>query len=218
MATLKAMLVHAIIAWFSLLVLTASPHVIERRIEDVTSTANDSSAILHERSDIDQGEAGLWKTFNKRGQFNFVQGSDGDKAILRDAFNDMVDLVTYVARNSNEKVLRKYFRASDKDDVTRIFDTVRQMAQDNGHPDSTPQIGPKDLNKIVINRAKGVPYLLADSSDLSLYSTHPTIRVLDFGWAALYRRRVSEIDCNCHVKKVNYKLHFLGSLILHEVL
>jgi hypothetical protein len=172
--------------------------------------------------------------------------SDGDQSYLQQAFIDMLELVTFAAENQNPQVLTRYFDANDQDDVTAIFDTVRRMAQPGGIPRPGPQyedLRPYDLSEITILRAKSIKpsliykptLLIAESVTLAFsentnaeyrksanplfpYENPPTITVTDFGWGALWKRARPDLKCTDIGPKTDYKMHFLGSLILHEIL
>ena len=130
----------------------------------------------------------------------------------------MFDVVTYVQQNPNPQALSRYFSPNDQAYVTAIFDTVRQLAQPGGLPNPRTGIRLSDLSQVVVNRVGGFGAVLAETSEFGLTDQNPSIEVNDFAWGALYKRLKSDLNCDCDIKKVNYKLHFLGTLLLHETL
>ena len=155
-----------------------------------------------------------------RGLYNLAGNAQGNEAILGQAFLDMQALVTYVAGNPNAQTLARYFNPNDANDVTAIFTTVRDMAQPGGatNPPSQANFGPSDLSQISVIRASGSPPDLAEAFNTAAAGNNPQIKVYDFGWGALWQRLRSSIDCSMIGPKTNYKMHFLGSLLLHETL
>ena len=220
MAKSNFFFVSGLIACFLSLALVADSHVVGRRLGDPSAASTIEDIALHERSDFYDNETNLEHTLLKRGAFTLNGVSTDETPILQQAFQDMVDVVTYVSRNPNPQVLRRYFATSDQAAVTAIFNAVRQMALQGGFS-NPPSIGlsPTDLNQISVSRKRGPPFDLAQS-----FGTHSQevargnrIEVYDFGWGALWKRLRSEVKC-CDIKKTNYKMHILGTLLLHEVL
>jgi len=221
MAKFNLWFLPGLIAWFLCLTSVASSHVLEKRLGNPLAASKVTKIPLHERSDFYDNEVNSTSAFVKRTVFNFDSNKPEDVRILQQAFTDMVEIVTYVQQNPNPQVLARYFSPNDQADVTAIFNTVRQLAQPGGHPDPETQFGPKDLSQIVIHRggtAGGLGTTLAQSFDTSPSTTHPRIDLYDFGWGALYKRLRSELNCDCDIKKTNYKMYILGSVLLHETL
>ena len=161
----------------------------------------------------------------KRGLYNFGSNNAADTTILQQGFLDMVDVVTHNANNPNAGVMARYFRAGDQAQVTAIFRTVLQMAQAGGYPNPPPfpggRISPTDLSEINVVRSSEVQLrTLAESFDIQpVGGSAPTIKVYNFGWNALWQRLRQSLQCGRDIsQKTNYKMHFLGTLLLHETL
>ena len=157
----------------------------------------------------------------KRTLFNLDGNSEDDTTILNQAFLDMQALVTYVAQNPNAQVLARYFDPNDNNDVNAIFNTVMQMASPNppAQIPGTPQYTPMDLHEIsVIRPHEGYLPTLAESFRTSFVNFNLQIKVYEFGWNSLFARLRQDIQCSDIGPNTNYKMHFLGSLLLHEVL
>lgn len=184
---------------------------------------------------------------SKRGQFKLNNEiSDGDKSYLQQAFIDMQELVTFVAANPNPAVTARYFDPNDQNDVTAIFDTVRRMAEAGGVPRPSGErylnIRPYDLSELTILLAKSIqlkllldPGVFIEESLTLAFAENtnaeyreinhqipeypPTITVTEFGWGALWQRQRRSISCRRDIAgRTNFKMHFLGSLLLHEIL
>ena len=154
-----------------------------------------------------------------RGLYNLAGNDQSDETILGQGFLDMVALVTYVAANPNAAVMARYFSPNDAADVTAIFHTVEQMAAPGGFPNPPNGVRPTDLSQIAMSRASGGIPDLAESFDTSSTSTNPEIKIYDFGWSALWQRLRQSLQCSRDIgPNTNYKMHFLGSLMLHETL
>lgn len=218
MAKSNFFFVSGLIACFLSLALFASSHVVGKRLGDPSAASKIEDIALHERSEFYDDEANLKHTLLKRGALYLDAIAPDDAGILQQAFADMVEVVTYVQQNPNPQVLARYFRPTDQAHVTAIFNTVRQMAQPGGFPNPPKQLLPTDLNQIRVSRKTGVGFTLAESFNVQAISTGPRVEVYDFGWGALYRRLKSDVDCDCDIKKTSYKMHILGTLLLHEVL
>jgi len=221
MAKFNFCFLPGLIAWFLYLTLLASSHVVEKRFGDPLAASKVTEIPLHERSDFYDNEVNSTSAFVKRTVFNLDSNKPEDVRILQQAFRDMVEIVTYVQQNPNPQVLARYFSPNDQADVTAIFSIVRQLAQPGGFQNADPLFGPTDLSQIVIHRggtAGGWGTTLAQSFDTSCSTNHPRIDLYDFGWGALYKRLRSELNCDCDIKKTNYKMYILGSVLLHETL
>ena len=218
MAKSNFFFVSGLIACFLSLALVADSHVGGKRLGDPSAASKIEDIALHERSDFYENETNLEHTLLKRGEFFLDAVAPDDANILHQAFTDMVDVVTYVSQNPNPLVLNRYFTAADQNAVTAIFDTVRQMAQVGGFPNPLRTLHPTDLNQIHVTRPKGVGLTLAESFNIEATGAGERIAVYDFGWGALWKKRRSDVKCDCDIKKTNYKMHFLGTLLLHEVL
>lgn len=161
------------------------------------------------------------RKFTKRSLYNLAGNNPSDESILGQAFLDLQTLVTYVAGNPNAQVLARYFDPNDANDVTAIFTTVMQMASTN--PPSNPagaraNLAPTDLHNISVIRAGGGFPNLAESFNVGPQNTNQQIKVYNFGWSGLWQRLLQSIKCSNIGPKTNYKMHFLGSLLLHETL
>ena len=163
-----------------------------------------------------------YKKFTKKSLYNLVGNNPSDESILGQAFLDLQTLVTYVAGNPNAQVLARYFDPNDANDVTAIFNTVMQMASVN--PPRNPPGGaranlrPTDLHNISVIRASGGFPDLAEAFNVGPQDRNQQIKVYNFGWSALWQRLLQSIPCSDIGPKTNYKMHFLGSLLLHETL
>lgn len=161
----------------------------------------------------------------RRGLYNFGPNNAADTTILQQGFLDMVDVVTHNANNPNAAVMARYFRAGDAAQVTAVFNTVLQMAQAGGYPNAPPfpggRISPQDLSEIQVVRSSAVQLrTLAESFNVEpVGAANPTINVYNFGWNALWQRLRQSLQCGRDIgPKTNYKMHFLGTLLLHETL
>ncbi|KAL8768881.1 MAG: hypothetical protein Q9194_005584 [Teloschistes cf. exilis] len=147
----------------------------------------------------------------------------GDKSIIIDAFADMSAVVNEVVDHPNPGVLQNYFDPGDADDVASVFRTVQAMIQPGGVPNApNPGFGPTNLNQIRIRR-QGIlsgcpPGLLAYSSGYATTTKDRETVICDFGWTVLYRRLRRDIECAKIGPKINWKMQFLGPLLLHETL
>ena len=213
----KSNFFFVLIACFLSLALVADSHVGGKRLGDSSAASKIEDIALHERSDFHDKETNLEHTLLKRGQLFLDAVAPDDANILQQAFTDMVAVVTYVSRNPNSRVLKRYFAESDQADVTAMFNAVRQMAQVGGFPNPMKPLKPTDLNQIHVTRPKGVGLTLAASFDTGTTPTNAKIEVYDFGWRALWKKLRSQVKC-CDITKTNYKMHILGTLLLHEVL
>ena len=163
----------------------------------------------------------LHRKFTKRSLYNLAGNNPSDESILGQAFLDLQTLVTYVAGNPNPQVLARYFDPNDANDVAAIFTTVMQMASLN--PPQNPagarqNLAPTDLHNISVVRAGGGFPDLAESFNIGARDQNQQIKVYNFGWSGLWQRLLQSIKCSDIGPKTNYKMHFLGSLLLHETL
>ena len=205
-----------------------SCHKLERRVANLSPNfellrdsvyADDAN---RNDSAIDNPYAG--SELFKRGLYNLGQNKQSDTSILEQAYLDMVEVVTYVAANPNSQVMARYFSPADATAVTAIFNTVRLLAQPGGYPN--PPGGPlpiwTDLSHISVTRKTDLTSLptLAEAEGTNIgETTGQAITVYDFGWAALWQRLLKSLQCERDIgPKTNYKMHFLGTLLLHETL
>ena len=138
----------------------------------------------------------------------------------------MQAFVTYVAANPYPQILARHFgpNTNAQNDVTAIFDTVRRMALPNGFRPANSRwdhVGPYDLGEITIQRPNGGYPKLAESFNVRAANVpqYPFINIYNFGWGALWKRRRADLECGKDIgPKVNFKMHFLGSLLFHEVM
>ena len=217
---------HVSVLCLALLAFISDSHVIGQKDAEDHVMDRLAEVSLEERyaePDFNYGPEDVNETSTKlfkRNLFNLNGNEVDDESILGQAFLDMQTLVTYVAQNPNAQVLARYFRPQDAGDVNAIFNTVMQMASTN--PPATPPgqsvSRPMDLHDINVIRSGGGFPTLAESFDVSVISVFPQIKVYDFGWFALWQRLLRSIRCSHIGPKTNYKMHFLGSLLLHEVL
>ena len=147
------------------------------------------------------------------------------------ALHEMMDLVQYVVDRPNDQVLGRYFPRQDWEDVKSIFRTVLSLAKDGSQADPlNPARRPYDLSQIKISRQArsedpnlqswAKPLVLADAVQSELIPRNPNdlgIVIYDFGWDVLFKRFMTQ-DCKDIGPNTNYKMHFLGSLLLHETL
>ncbi|KAL6716725.1 hypothetical protein ACLMJK_006293 [Lecanora helva] len=146
-----------------------------------------------------------------------------DISYMRQGIIDLIELVTYVAENPNQQSLDRYFAPQHHADVTSIFNAVRRMSVPRGIPENQriPDFRPYSLSDITVAREKNGAFgPLAESFYVNRTSTEPSLIVIyDFGWTALWQRRRQDLACQRDIgPKTNYKMYFLGSLFLHEVL
>ena len=161
----------------------------------------------------------------RRGEFLLSSVSAGDATILRQAFVDMLELVNFVAMNPNPRIFQRYFDPQYVADVNAIFATVRDMAADGGIPrpaNGAKKVRPYDISEITILRGEGKLPNVAFSLNTRPQPANDdpqTITVTSFGWGALWRLLRGDLECGRDIgPKVDYKMHFLGSLLFHEVL
>ena len=162
-----------------------------------------------------------YKKLTKKTLYNLAGNDPSDESILGQAFLDLQTLVTYVAGNPNAQVLARYFDPNHANDVNAIFNTVMQMASTNpptNPPGARANLVPTDLHSISVTRAKGGFGTLAESINVGPINMYQAIKVYDFGWNSLWQRLLQSIECSMIGPKTNYKMHFLGSLLLHETL
>lgn len=153
--------------------------------------------------------------------FDLAGNNADDTSILTAAFNEMMELVNFVSDHPNVDVIARYFAPNTNalNDATAIFNSIRLMAGPNGHPQPAGNFAPNSLHGILVRRTRGgFPFTLADALDTTGNSVHPTINIYDYGWSSLWQRLRSGIKCSDIGPRTNYKMHFLGSLILHEIL
>lgn len=161
---------------------------------------------------------------NKRGEYLYSwTGHDPGPdvtSILEAAFREMIELVTYVENHPDRYVLARYFPVTAQDEVTAIFRTVRLMAQPGGHPNPIQSSEPNDLRRIRLSLENGYSKIatLAEATGTRSSSAEAAIMIYQFGWGALWQRLRATIKCSDIGPKTNYKMHFLGSLMLHETL
>ena len=161
------------------------------------------------------------RKFTKKSLYNLASNNPSDESIFGQAFLDLQTLVTYVAGNPNPQVLARYFDPNDANDVTAIFTTVMQMASVNpptNPPGARANLQPTDLHNISVVRSSGGFPDLAESFNVGVQDRGQQIKVYNFGWSGLWQRLLQSIKCSDIGPKTNYKMHFLGSLLLHETL
>lgn len=165
-----------------------------------------------------------YNNLTKKSLYNLAGNNPSDESILGQAFLDLQALVTYVAGNPNAQVLARYFDPNDANDVNAIFNTVMQMASTSpptNPPGARANLAPTDLHQISVTRASGELTTLAEAFNANALNTvgsKQEIKVYNFGWEVLWQRLLQSIKCSMIGPKTNYKMHFLGSLLLHETL
>ena len=207
---------------------TSASHKLDKKIADLSPAFESFHDSVYSRdankndSTYDNSYAG--PDLSKRGLYNLGQNSPSDVSILQQAYLDMVQVVTFVAANPNPQAMARYFSPADAADVTAIFNTVRLMAQPGGFPNPPADVLPiwKDLSDITVVHTNGIKELgtLAESDSTAIgITTGQIINVYDFGWTALWQRLLGDLQCARDIgPKTNYKMHFLGTLLLHETL
>ena len=228
MNTLGLHMLCRVIFGLALYASTTSCHKLERRFADLSPTfesfhdrvyARDANQNVSTYHYLDAGSE-----ISKRGLYNLGQNSANDASILQQAYLDMIDVVTFVADHPNAQVMARYFSPADAADVTAIFNTVRLMAMPGGFPNAPNDPLPiwTDLSDITVTRThdiKSIGTLAESLGTLIGTTTGQTINVYDFGWTALWQRIRSDLQCARDIgPKTNYKMHFLGTLLLHETL
>ena len=219
---------YHVILGLALYTSTSSSHTLEGRFADHSAASESFHDSVYAR-DANQNDSTYHKPyagseFSRRDLYDLGQNSPSDASILQQAYLDMVKVVTFVAANPNPQVMARYFSPADAADVTAIFNTVRLMAQPGGFPDPPVDLLPiwTDLSNITVVRKNGIQELgiLADSERTHLgITTGQTIYIYDFGWSGLWQRLLGDLQCPRDIgPKTNYKMHFLGTLLLHETL
>lgn len=217
-----------IILGLALYTSTSASHKLDKKIADLSPAFESFHDSVYSRdankndSTYDSSYAG--PDLSKRGLYKLGQNSPSDASILQQAYLDMVQVVTFVAANPNPQVMARYFSPADAADVTAIFNTVRLMAQPGGFPNPLADVLPiwTDLSDITVVHTNGIKELgtLAESDRTNIgITTGQIINVYDFGWTALWQRLLGDLQCARDIgPKTNYKMHFLGTLLLHETL
>ena len=158
----------------------------------------------------------------KRDPYAITATDAGAISYLRQAFLDLQTLVAYVATNPNPAVFQRYFGDQPSEPIDRVFQIVFNMSQPGGVQNPFPpggNLGPTNLGQISLSSTNREAPTLAFSDDVELNdSPNPSITITSFGWGALFRKRMSAIQCSDIGPGTNYKMHFLGSLLLHETL
>ena len=200
----------------------AKPHIIDESSEQLTNDyAGDSGNANHTVHEL------VKRIFNipTTGQ------SASTVTQLGVGYWDMINLLQVVIANPHLPTMNWYFDGAAAD-ITAVFQTVLDMSQPGGTQAQDPalrQYGPTALDQITVKRVHGGQPLnpgtgavLADSDNVSINDMStgaiPTTQVYDWGWQVLYRRFRYEIDCSMIGPKVNYKMQFLGGVLLHEIL
>ncbi|KAI4194972.1 MAG: hypothetical protein LQ350_007458 [Teloschistes chrysophthalmus] len=164
------------------------------------------------------------KTLGKRGLFDLSLVNGGTATIIQQAWVDLSNLIDIVVANPNQNVLQSYFDPNDAADVANVFTTLQKMFAPGGVQNPPNQgLGPTDLGEIQVRQTNDgcSPLVLAYSVGLgtSTNARNPRqITICDFGWNVLYRRLRRDLTCDMIGPKVNYKMQFLGPLLLHEIL
>ena len=163
----------------------------------------------------------------KRGPIRVAYRTDSEKADLNHAYQDMLTLVGFVYNNwaqVDPDIFDVYFHPFHVTKVKQVAYTILRMAQPGGitdMPGSLQAFRPTDLSDIVLIREHGVPPILAESFNVGSRGLDPKIAIYDFGWQVLRNRRFLSdypADCSKIGSKVDYRMQFLGGLLLHEVL
>lgn len=140
------------------------------------------------------------------------------------AWVDLSNLIDVVVANPNQNALQNYFDSNDATDVANVFTTLQKMIAPGGVQNPPNRgLGPTDLGEIQVRQTNDGcnPLVLAYSVGLgtSTNARNPRqITICDFGWNVLYRRLRRDLTCDMIGPKVNYKMQFLGPLLLHEIL
>ena len=219
---------YQVILGLALYISTSSSHTHDRKFADHSPAFESFHDSVYAR-DANQNDS----TYNnphtssglyRRGLYNLGQNSPSDASILQQAYLDMVEVVTFVAANPNPQFMARYFSPADAAAVTAILNTVRLLAQPGGLPNPPADPLPiwTDLSDITVIHTNGIKELgtLAEAERTNIgLRTGQIINVYDFGWTALWQRLLGDLQCARDIgPKTNYKMHFLGTLLLHETL
>ena len=212
----------------SLFASSSLSHTLDNRFADVSPIFESFHDSVYARTQEDNetfNDAVFSRTqaeLSKRGLYNFGSNSAADTTILQQGFLDMVDVVTHNANNPNGAVMARYFSPGDQAQVTAVFQTVLRMAQAGGYQNAPNfpggRISPQDLSEISVVHSSEVQLrTLAESFNIGpVGATGPQIKVYNFGWASLWQRLRQNLQCGRDIgPKTNYKMHFLGTLLLH---
>ena len=165
----------------------------------------------------------------KRSEFTIGKNvKEGDATDIHQAYIDLCAILKNVTEdvhspNINLNTFDRYFNHFDPKYISRVqglFRTVLQMALDGVNVQGTTSLGkrPRDLNEITILRSKSWNTYLAEAQNVDPDNLDATITIYDFGWDALHQRTLQQLTCADIGPKTNYKMHVLGSLLLHEIL
>ena len=164
----------------------------------------------------------------KRGAIRVSYRTNVENADLYHAYQDMLYLVDYVqsrATQINPNIFDVYFHPFHATKVMKVAKTILQMAQPGGItsvPMDLQLYRPTDFSEIVLLREHGgVAPVLGEAFNYRSRALDPRIVIYDFGWQVLRNRRFLSdypADCSKIGSKVDYRMQFLGGLILHEVL
>ena len=157
------------------------------------------------------------------GQYNFI-GTPDEIVIFKTAYRDLYLVLKTVTNPTNfhPETFTRYFDISHKAGVNRTFQAVLDMATSgvNAIPPRTA-LSPLNLNAIQVSKVAGgvddFTYL-ARSYNVERTDVNPRIEVYNVGWNSLWRRRTDDISCDDIGPTTDWKMHFLGTLLLHETL
>lgn len=162
-------------------------------------------------------------------EYTYAPGTpDADLANFNTAFQDLLHVLDAVLgpvgipplpNPLHQPTFLRYFAQDHWESVRKIFETVRTMAR--GGFQDIPGFAPLNLQSITVNRGGGGEEgtTLAQAFGVERATAVPkTITVYDVGWNSLFKRRLADVVCADVGPVTNYKMHVLGTLLLHETL
>ena len=154
-------------------------------------------------------------------QFNYVNEEKEIVDIFKGAYRDLVEVLDVLLADGgvHQPTFERYFDWGDRDGVIRTFRTVSRMASDRGYFPAPFGISPLDLRGIQVKKVSEKGLILAAAGNVKRNTMNdPQIFVYDLGWKGLWRLLKDDIQCVDIGPTTNWKMHFLGTLLLHETL
>ena len=137
---------------------------------------------------------------------------------------ELVDHITFLPFNRVASIYDLYFDPAHNRDVKRIFIVIADYARTDQPMPLRKGLDycPTDLYQIRIH-ADGVhcqPNSLAISNGTGQFwdDSFPWIKICPHAWRAVYKRFNAGIMCDDLGDKLSYRMHFIGSILLHEML
>ncbi len=165
--------------------------------------------------------------------------SETDRGIIYTAFNEMLSMVNYMTTMDFEagpRIFDNYFGPyfdengdphgdeAIKKEVRSIYETVLDFANTDRAPSYV--FNPKNLDQIDItldfdNTDKGCPpFRLGYAADTQNFGASGARRIIicQFGWLAVYKRKLSDVTCDKVGPEVGDHMFTIAALLFHEIL